>query len=83
MKLGANAFLPCQIPFSVIVGLHKVRDKTRQADRCSKINSSYLSKIEFLGKEEHHDQGQNMKSLPQRLNTRRAIDPRSLYQLYF
>lgn len=38
--------------------------RAKQAGCCSKINSSYLSEIEFLGEGEHSDQGQNMESLP-------------------
>lgn len=38
--------------------------RAKQAGCCSKINSSYLSEIEFLGEGEHNDQGQNMESLP-------------------
>lgn len=46
--------------------------RAKQAGCCSKINSSYLSEIEFLGEEEHSDQGQNMEPLPHKPNTQQC-----------
>lgn len=38
--------------------------RAKQAGRCSKINSSYLSEIEFLGEGEPSDREQGMEALP-------------------